>query len=290
MKSTIGEQTFYVVNYIMLAVLGFVTVYPFLYVFAASLSSAEAVVTGKVLLFPKDITFESYRRVLSEEGIWIAYANTMYYTVVGTAANLLFTVLGAYPLSKKRVMGRTWISFMIAFTMLFNAGMIPMFLNINQLGLMNTRTSIIIAFAVSTWLVIIMRTFFQSIPDEMEEAAKVDGASDMQILWRIYLPLSVPALVAISLFYAVGRWNSYFWAMVLLRDENKVPLQVLLKRLIVEMNPTEEMMAATDVAQSFSQETVIYATIIVSILPIIVIYPLIQKHFVKGVMIGSLKG
>ncbi len=290
MKATKGEQIFYTFNYIFLAVLGFVTLYPFLYVLAASMSSSEAVVTGKVLLLPKDLTFESYRRVLGEQGLWIAYANTVFYTVVGTAVNVLFTLLGAYPLSKKRLMGRTAVSFMIAFTMLFSAGMIPMFLNINELGLMNTRTSIIIAFAVSTWLVIVLRTFFQSIPDEMEEAAKVDGATDVQILMKIYLPLSVPALVAISLFYAVGRWNSFFWAMVLLRDEHLIPLQVLLKKLVVEMKPTDDMMAMSDTAQSFSQETVIYATIIVSILPIIIVYPFIQKFFVKGVMIGSLKG
>lgn len=274
----------------MLTLIGFITLYPFVYVFSASLSSADAVITGKVWFFPVDITWESYRRVLIEDGIWMAYANTLYYTVVGTIVNIAFTVLGAYPLSKRRLMGRSFFSMMIAFTMLFGAGMIPFYLNIRDLGLLDTRASIILGFAISTWLVIIMRTFFQSIPEEMEEAAKVDGGTDLQIMWRIYLPLSVPALAAISLFYAVARWNAYFWAMVLVTDDQKIPLQVLLRKLVVQMKPSEEMMAVSDVASTFSVETVIYATIIISILPIIAVYPFIQKFFVKGVMIGSLKG
>jgi putative aldouronate transport system permease protein len=272
-----------------LALISLTTLYPFVYVLAASFSSADAVITGKVLFYPVEFTLESYKNVLREDGIWLAYGNTIYYTVVGTFVNMLFTILGAYPLSKKRVMGRASINFFIAFTLLFNPGMIPTYLNIKELGLLNTRASIIFAFAVSTWLVILMRTFFQSIPDEMEEAAKVDGASDALILWKIYLPLSVPALATLSLFYAVSRWNSYFWAMVLLRDDDKIPLQVLLKKLIVEMKPTEEMMAAADVPV-FSEETIIYTTIIVSVAPIIAVYPFIQKYFVKGIMVGSVKG
>lgn len=290
MRESRGEKIFYFFNYIVLTLIGFITLYPFVYVFSASLSSADAVITGKVWFFPVDITWESYRRVLIEDGIWMAYANTLYYTVVGTIVNIAFTVLGAYPLSKRRLMGRSFFSMMIAFTMLFGAGMIPFYLNIRDLGLLDTRASIILGFAISTWLVIIMRTFFQSIPEEMEEAAKVDGGTDLQIMWRIYLPLSVPALAAISLFYAVARWNAYFWAMVLVTDDQKIPLQVLLRKLVVQMKPSEEMMAVSDVASTFSVETVIYATIIISILPIIAVYPFIQKFFVKGVMIGSLKG
>lgn len=285
-----GEKVFYAVNYVLLTLLGLLTLYPFLYVAAASLSAADAVVTGKVWLIPQGFTLDSYYKVVMEEGIWTAYANTIFYTVAGTFISVLFTVLGAYPLSKRRLMGRSIFSFIIAFTMLFTAGMIPMYLNFVNLDLLNTRTSIIIGFALSTWLVIVMRTFFQSVPDEMEEAAKVDGATDRQILWNIYLPLAVPALATISLFYAVDKWNGYFWAMVLIRDEDKIPLQVLLKKLVVEMKPSDEMMAVSDVAASFSAETVIYATIIVSILPIVLVYPFIQKYFVKGVMVGSLKG
>ncbi|MEF2246602.1 MULTISPECIES: carbohydrate ABC transporter permease [unclassified Paenibacillus] len=286
LKQSAGEKVFSVFNYILLAAIALLTLYPFVYVLSASISSADAVIRGKVILLPSDITFESYAKVLAEKGIWIAYANTIFYTVFGVAANLLFTVSGAYALSKKRLMGRTAISFFIALTMWFQAGMIPTYLNLRDLSLLDNRFTIIIAFAITTFYVFLMRTFFQSIPEELEEAAKVDGASDLQVLRMVYLPLSKAALATIGLFYAVLRWNGYFWAMIILKDENKVPLQVLLKKLIVEMNIMDEMGDMT----VYSKETVIYATIVVSIIPIIAVYPFIQKYFVKGVMVGSIKG
>jgi putative aldouronate transport system permease protein len=289
MKQTRGEKVYAVFNYILLTCIALLTIYPFIYIISASISSSDAVISGKVLLFPHHLTLVSYERVLSEKGIWIAYGNTLYYTIAGTLVNVLFTILGAYPLSKKRLTGRTFLGVFIGFTLLFQAGMIPVFLNISSLHLLNTRTAIIIAFAVSTWLVIVLRTFFQSIPEELEEAAVMDGASDWAILWKIYLPLSKASLAAIALFYAVSRWNSYFWPMILINDTNKVPLQVLLKKLIIQMQPTAEMMQKADV-QNYSVETVVYATIFISILPVLIVYPFIQKYFVKGIMIGSLKG
>jgi len=291
-KLSSGEKIFSVFNYIFLGLAALITLYPFVYVLSASISDPMQVVTGKVLLFPKEITFTAYEKVLSQSGIWIAYANTLYYTVVGTLASLLLTICGAYPLSKKRLLGRTTISFVIAFTMWVNmagpAGMIPFYLNIRDLGMLDTRFGIVIAFAITTFYVLLMRTFFTNVPDALEEAAKVDGASDWAILWRIYIPLSVPALVTLGLFYAVARWNGYFWAMVLLSDTNKMPLQVLLKKLIVEMN-VSDMMDSADIMKNYSQETVIYATIIVSILPMVIVYPYIQKFFVKGIIVGSIK-
>lgn len=289
MSRSVGEKIFSFVNILLLGLIGFAALYPLLYILSASISSSDAVISGRVLLWPQELTLESYKKVVFQQGIWVAYGNTVFYTLVGTAVNLLFTILGAYPLSKKRLRGRVAVSFMISFTMLFSAGMIPFYLNLRDFGLVNTRTAMIIAFAISTWLVILLRTFFQSIPEEMEESAKIDGASDYQVLSRIYMPLALPALSTIGLFYAVGRWNGYFWAMVLLRDEDKIPLQVLLKKLIVEMNPSDEMLQTTDM-MLVSQETVIYATIIVSILPMVAVYPFIQKFFVKGIMVGSLKG
>jgi putative aldouronate transport system permease protein len=289
MKKSLGEKISDIFIYGVLILLAIVCVYPFIYVFSASISSSQSVVTGDVLLWPKEITFSSYAKVLAEPGIWAAYGNTIFYTVVGTLVNLLLTICGAYPLSKKRLMGKSFIAFFIAFTMWFQAGIIPTFLNFKELGLLDTRSSIIIGFAVSTFLVFILRSFFQSIPDSLEESAKVDGANDLQILMKIYLPLSLPALVTVGLFYAVARWNGYFWAMILLNDESKIPLQVLLKKLIVEMSVSEEMMGAMDVASQFSKETIIYATIVVSILPIIIVYPYLQKYFVKGTMIGGIK-
>lgn len=289
MKLSKGEKAFSVCNHIFLALLALSTVYPFLYVLSASISSGDAVVTGRVMFWPVDLTFDAYRQVLKENSLWMAYANTIFYTLAGTVVNVMFTIFGAYPLSKKRLLGRGAIGFFIAFTMLFSAGMIPFYLNLRELGLINTRTAIIFAFAISTFNVVILRSFFQSIPEDLEEAAKVDGATDAQVLWRIVLPLSKPSLAAISLFYAINRWNGYFWAMVILKDEDKIPLQVLLNKLVVSMKPTEDMMMTSDVA-AFSQETVIYATIVLSVVPIVAVYPFIQKYFVKGVMIGSIKG
>lgn len=289
MKLSKGEKAFSVCNHIFLALLALSTVYPFLYVLSASISSGDAVVTGKVMFWPVDLTFDAYKQVLKENSLWMAYANTIFYTLAGTVVNVMFTIFGAYPLSKKRLLGRGAIGFFIAFTMLFSAGMIPFYLNLRELGLINTRTAIIFAFAISTFNVVILRSFFQSIPEDLEEAAKVDGATDAQVLWRIVLPLSKPSLAAISLFYAINRWNGYFWAMVILKDEDKIPLQVLLNKLVVSMKPTEDMLMTTDVA-AFSQETVIYATIVLSVVPIVAVYPFIQKYFVKGVMIGSIKG
>jgi len=292
MKLSRGEKWFSGVNYALLGLAALATLYPFVYVLSASISDPLQVVSGNVLLLPKQLTFAAYEKVLSEQGIWIAYANTLYYTVVGTSASLLLTICGAYPLSKKRLAGGSVISFVIAFTMWVNmsgpAGMIPFYLNMRELGLLDTRTGIVIGFAITTFYVFLMRTFFANVPEALEEAAKVDGASDWAILWRIYLPLSVPAMATLGLFYAVSRWNGYFWAMVLLTDANKVPLQVLLKKMVVEMN-VSEMMDTVDRAANYAQETIIYATIVVSILPMAAVYPYIQKFFVKGIIVGSIK-
>lgn len=289
MKRSFGSNIFDILNHVLLAGFALFAVYPFIYVISASISSAEAVVTGRVLLLPRDITFQAYEHVFETRGIWIAYANTIFYTVFGTLAQMLVTTTGAYAISKKRLMGRGLVTFMIAFTMWFSAGMIPYFLNIRDLGLYNSRWSIVVAFACAPFYVIIMRTYFQSIDDAMEESAIIDGANDLSIFARIYLPLSAPMLATITLFYAVGNWNSYFWAMVLLRDEGKVPLQVLLRKLIVMMQIPENVSRNYDV-QVFNQQTFIYSTIVVSVIPIMSVYPFIQKYFVKGMMLGAIKG
>ena len=222
------------------------------------------------------------------EGFWLAYGNTVYYTLFGTIISLFVTAMGAYALSRKRLMARRFIGFMISLTMWFNAGMIPFYLNMKNFNLLNSRLGILIGFACSAFYVIILRSFFETIPDSLEESAKIDGASDFLIFRKVIVPLSMPALTTIGLYYAVERWNGYFWAMVLLTDIRKIPLQVLLKKLIVEM----EMMTGGDFVTStvMSKETVIYATIIVAAVPILIVYPFIQKYFEKGVMIGAVKG
>lgn len=284
-----SEKIVKAVIYLVVGLAGIIALYPFIYVLSSSFSSGDAVTTGEVLLFPKEFTLNAYEKVFNEESLWLAYANTFYYTFFGTMVNLVLTILGAYPLSKRRLMGRGKISFFIAFTMWFNAGMIPFYLNIRDLGLLNTRFGILIGFGVTTFNVILMRTFFQSVPDSLEEAAQIDGASDWYIMTRIYLPVSKAAMATIGLFYAVQRWNGYFWSMLLLTDEKKVPLQVLLKKLIVEMEINDEGVDAVT-SLAFSKETFMYATIIVSIIPVIIAFPYLQRYFTKGVMVGSVKG
>lgn len=289
MKLTKGEKIFGVFNYIFLAIFALLTVYPFWYVLIASISSSTSVLTGEVVFLPKKITMDSYKIVFEDEKIWVAYANTIFYTAVGTLVNMIFTICGAYPLSKKRLSGRKFFTFFIAVTMWFKAGMVPTYLNFKDLNMLNSRSAIIFGFAVTTFNVILMRTYFQSVPDALEESAKIDGANDLRILTQIYLPLSLPALMTIGLYYAVDRWNGYFWSMLLLSDENKIPLQVLLTGLIQRIQGNEQIMGAVD-THTFSKETVVYATLIVSIVPMMLLYPFIQRYFVKGIMIGSVKG
>lgn len=278
---------FYALNYVLLSICALAALYPFVYVLSASISSPEAVVTGEVLLFPKELTLDAYKAVFAEKDVWIGYANTIFYTVVGTLTSMALTICGAYALSKKRLLGRTFFNMLISFTIIFQAGMIPTYLNFRDLNMLDTRLAIILGFAITTFNVIILRTFFQSVPEEIEEAARIDGAGEAAVLFKVVLPLSKAALATIGLFYAVARWNGYFWAMILLKDPDKIPLQVLLNKLVVQMKPSDTMLM--DSAFSVG-ETIIYATIIVAVIPIVVVYPFIQKYFVKGVMIGSLKG
>lgn len=290
MIETKGEKTFRLINYIFLGIISLAALYPFVYVLSASISSPASIVTGKVTLLPQNIRFDSYKQLLTDNTILIAYANTIYYTVVGTLASMVLTILGAYALSKKRLRGRTLFTIFITITMWFDAGMIPTYLNMKDLGLLDTRMALIIAFACNTFNIILLRSFFESVPEELEEAAFMDGAKDYRILWKIYLPLSKAALATVGLFYAISRWNGYFWAMVIIRDESKMPLQVLLKKLIVENSLGQEFSTAIDPTTLVSAETITYATIVVSVIPIILIYPFIQKYFVKGVMVGAVKG
>ncbi|WP_168121732.1 carbohydrate ABC transporter permease [Paenibacillus sp. HB172176] len=282
-----GEKVFYGFNNLFLAIISLLALYPFLYVVSASVSSPQAVVTGEVLLWPKNLTWDAYSAVLQDPKIYTGYANTIYYTVVGVVVSMVLTICGAYPLAQKRLPGRTFFNLLISLTLIFSAGMIPMYLNFKDLHLLDSRFGIVIGFAITTFNFIILRTFFQSIPSELEEAARIDGAGDLTILLKIVLPLSKAAIATIALFYGVSRWNGYFWAMVMLRDQDKVPLQVVLNQLVVKMKPTNAML---DTAAFTIGETIIYATIVVAIIPIICVYPFIQKYFVKGVMIGSLKG
>lgn len=282
------EKVFGIINNSLLILFAISVLYPFVYILSSSVSSGYAVTTGKVLFFPKEFTLDAYRELLKDTKLWIAYANTFFYTIFGVIVSMFFSVTGAYALSKKRLLFRKQANMFIAFTMWFNAGMIPIYLNFRDLHLLNSRLGIIFGFACTAFNIILLRNYFEGVPAAIEEAARIDGVNEFQLLTKIYLPLSKPALTTVALYYGIARWNGYFWSMVLLRDESKVPLQVYLKKKIVESVISEDSLVAA-VNANFSPETLIYATIILSIIPVILIYPYIQKFFNKGVMVGGVK-
>lgn len=283
-----GDRWFGRVNAALLVVFALCTLYPIVYVLALSLSSGAAATSGRVWLWPVEWTFAAHWHVLQNSMFWIAYANTFFYTIVGTLTSLALIVPAAYALSKPRLKGRRVFGFFVAFTMWFHAGMIPFFMNMRDLDLLDSRWGIVIAFAVSAFNVILMRNFFESISPSFEEAARMDGANDLQILWKVYIPLAKPAIATVAMLCAISRWNGYFWSMVLLNDEYKIPLQVYLKKVIVEINLTEEAAGAM-ATQAYSLETVTGAIIVLSMIPVMLIYPFIQRYFTKGVMMGGVK-
>lgn len=289
MFQTRGEKIFNVINVSFMLLLTVIMLYPLYYVVIAAFSDPLAVSTGEVTLLPKGFAMDSFQRVATMDRIWTAYGNTVFYSVIGTVISLTLTVLGAYPLSKRKLPGRKLITFFVLVTLWFNAGIMPTYLNFQQLGLLDTRLGILLCFAIDTFLVILMRTFFENVPDSMEESAKMDGANDWTILSRIYLPLSGPAIATITMYYFVGRWNAFFWSMMLLKDQDKVPLQVLLKKLIVEVS--YNVNEAVDMSSSvMTEQTIVYATIVIAVIPMLVLYPFIQRFFVKGIMVGAIKG
>lgn len=283
-----GDKIFGYANAVLLGLFVLSTLYPFIYIFAVSISSGAAVTSGQVVLFPKDITLAAYEYVLTDRMFWIAYANTFFYTFGGTAVSLAIMIPGAYALSRKRLRGRRTLNLLVAFTLWFSAGMIPFFLNMRDLSLLDSRMGIIIGFACNAFNVILLRNFFEGVPKSFEEAAKMDGASEFQLLWKVFIPLSKPAIMTVALFCIVSRWNGYFWAMVLLRGEEKIPLQLYLKRVIVDLNANDEF-AASLLTSQYSFETVTAAIMIASIIPVLMIYPKIQKYFNKGIMLGGVK-
>lgn len=276
------------VNVVLLGIFALMTLYPFIYVLASSMSSGAAVSSGQVIFFPKEINFSAYKQVLVDKELWISYGNTFFYTIVGTLTSLAITITGAYALSKKRLYGRKYLNMLVAFTMWFNAGMIPFYLNLRDLDLLNSRFGIIIAFACNAFNIILLRNYFESVPASLEEAARIDGANEFQILKNVYIPLSKPAIITVGLFYAIARWNGYFWSMILLKDASKIPLQVYLKKMIVEMSLGDDAMQIA-MSAKHSPETLVYTIIVVAIIPVVIIYPFIQKYFNKGILVGGVK-
>ena len=286
----IDEKIFDIVNYTLLTIFAIMFLYPIIYVFSAAISNPYLVEIGAVTFLPKGLSLSSIKAAMNLEGIWLAYWNSIIITVFGTIVNMFFTVSGAYVLSKPDLKFKKFWMFLVIITMWFDPGMIPKYLNFRDLGMINSYTGIILGFAINTFNVIILKSFFEAVPRSLEESARIDGASQFQIMTKIYLPLSGSALTTVSLFYAVSRWNGYFWTMILLVDDKKAPLQVFLKKLIVEKDMAGEA-SQMIIAQSLtSPQTIIYAVIVLSLIPILIMYPFIQKFFKKGVTLGAVKG
>lgn len=292
MKESKGDRAFTIFNYIFLAIVAVVVLYPLIFVLSASLSNPEYVISGDIWLWPKEFTVEAYQKVFQNPDIINGFVNTLKYTFFGTLLNIFMTICAAYPLSRRNLKGKGFIMAFMVFTMFFSGGLIPTYLLIRDLGMINTFWVMIIPNAVAVWNIIIMRTFFQSIPYELEESAMIDGAGNFRILWSIVLPLSLPVMAVMVLFYAVGHWNSYFQALIYLQDQDKFPLQLILRQILIQ-GQADDMIKATSesfLAQKLSVEGLKYAVLIVANLPMLMLYPFLQRYFVKGVMIGSLKG
>lgn len=289
------DKIMYTIVYIIMVLFIIIVLYPMLFVLSCSLSSGSAVNTGKVILFPVEFSTYGYQLVFAYKEVFIGYANTIFYTVVGTAFNIFMTTLAAYPLARANFQGKKICMTLFVITMFFSGGLIPSYLLMGKLGLINSRLVLIIPGAISTYDMIIMRTFFQnSIPGELQEAAMLDGCSDIRYLLQIVLPLSKAVISVLTLYYAVGHWNTYFAAMIYLTsDETKWPLQLILRRILIANSSTEMMQSvdkATREKTASAGETMKYALIVISTAPILMVYPFIQKYFAKGVMIGSVKG
>ena len=283
-----GDKLFVITNMVLIGLFALSTLYPFIYITSLSMSAGFEARAGNVILTPVGFTLEAYSKVLSEPQFWISYKNTFIYTIFGTLMSLILIIPGAYALSRPQLYGRRFWNLMVAFTMWFHAGLIPFFLNMRDLGLLDSYFGIIIGFAVSGFNIILLRNFFEGIPQSFEEAARMDGANEFQVLWRVYVPLSKPAIATVALFCIVSRWNGFFWAMVLLQDEEKIPLQVYLRKVMAELSDDEEF-ATSLLNASYSVETVTASIIVCSIIPIVLIYPFLQKYFSKGILLGGVK-
>src|SRR5690625_1257320 len=293
MNRGMSDKTFDILNKIFITILIIIIVYPLIFVVSASISDQLAVASGRMWLWPVDITFEGYKRIFSNSSIWMGYRNTILYTIVGTLIHLFVLLPCAYALSRGEIMGRKFILWVILFTMLFNGGLIPTYLIVQSLGMLDTMWAIVIPNVVGAWSIFVARSFFQqNIPDQMVEAAKIDGASDFYTFIRIILPLSLPIIAVMALFHAVGLWNQYFNALIYLSDREKYPLQLILREILV-VNQLDLGSGSSDpesiVEQVKTAGLIKYAVIIVSSLPLLIAYPFLQRFFVKGILIGSIK-
>ncbi|SDE11159.1 putative aldouronate transport system permease protein [Paenibacillus sp. UNCCL117] len=288
-----GDRIFLAITYTLIAILVVIVLYPLLYVVSASFSDPKLVIAGKIGLIPSGFNLEAYRRVFTNTEIWIGYRNTLLYTAVGTLINISMTMMGAYPLARRNFPWRRGLMVFFTITMFFSSGIIPMYLLVKGLGLYNSMWALILPTAISVYNMIVARTFLETnIDEQLYESAYMDGSGNIRSFFSIVLPLSAPIMAVLVLFYAVYHWNSYFEAMIYLKDRSLYPLQLFLREILV-MNQSDNVMMDSiemDTSKFLVAEGVKYAVIIVSSGPILMLYPFLQKYFVKGMMIGALKG
>ena len=292
-KLEISELIFKVISYTLLTVFALGCLYPFLYAISASMSGRHAVEYGEVVLFPKDVQFNAFRQMFNDNMFWNSYSNTLFLTVYGTIWALGVAILGGYALSKKRLLFRKFFNFYLVFTMWFAAGLVPQYLNylatksvFNSIGIMDDKWLVVIAMGMAAMNIILLRNAFENVPSEIEEAAIVDGATEFQVLSKVFIPMSKSTIATVTLFFAISRWNGYFWARQMISNQNEHPLQVFI-RLRLEQYTDPEFMAGWN--EVFASDSVIYALIVCSIVPILIIYPFIQKYFAKGTNAGGVK-
>lgn len=292
-KLEISELIFKIISYTLLTVFALCCLYPFVYAVSAALSGRHAVEYGQIVLFPKDIQFEAFRRMFTNNMFWNSYSNTLFLTLFGTIWSMLTSILGAYALSKKRLLFRKFFNFFLVFTMWFSAGLVPQYLNyiatgkvFDSFGVTDDKWLVVIAMGMAAMNIILLRNAFEGVPSEIEEAAVVDGATEFQVLSKVYIPMSKSTIATVALFFAISRWNGYFWARQMISNSNEHPLQVFIRLRLEEFQDPDFITGWNEV---YATDSAIYALIVCSIIPILIIYPFIQKYFAKGVNMGGVK-
>ena len=285
-KLEISELIFKIISYTLLTFFALACLYPFIYAISASLSGADAVNRGRVVLFPKDVQFEAFSKMFNDNLFWNSYSNTLFLTFFGTIWALGIAILGGYALSKKRLLFRKTFNFFLVFTMWFSAGLIPQYLNylatqrvFSSMGITDDKWLVVIAMGMAAMNIILLRNAFEGVPSEIEEAAIVDGATEFQVLSKVYVPMTKSTVATVALFFAISRWNGYYWARQMIRDSNEHPLQVFIRLKLEEFQDPEQMAGWRE---AYASDSVIYALIVCSVIPILIIYPFIQKYPING--------
>ncbi len=292
-KLEISELIFKIFSYLFLTIFALLCLYPFLYAVSASISGRHVVEYQELILFPKDIQFEAFSFMFGNNQFWNAYSNTLFLTIFGTVWSLVISIMGGYALSKKRLLFRKAFNFFLVFTMWFSAGIVPQYLNylatktvFNSIGIMDDKWLVVIAMGMAAMNIILLRNAFENVPSEIEEAAIVDGSTEMQVLTKVFIPMSKSTIATVALFFAISRWNGYFWARQMISNANEQPLQVFIRNQLEQYTDLEQLGGWT---ANYAPDSVIFALIVCSIIPILIIYPFIQKYFAKGTNAGGVK-